>query len=79
MKVRSSALKHHITAIDEVRAASWAVMEFALDEENPRRFLRLGFDTKSRLLELVVLVDDDGTEELIHAMKARRQYIDLLP
>ena len=33
----------------------------------------------SRLLEIVVLFLDDGTELAIHAMKARTQYLDLLP
>ncbi len=49
-----------------------------LDEDNPQRQMRLGFDSKSRLLETVVLLWDDGTEELIHAMKARSQYSALL-
>lgn len=40
--------------------------------------MRLGFDTLGRLLELVVLIWDDGTEELIHSMKARPQYTSLL-
>lgn len=39
---------------------------------------RLGFDQHGRLLELVVLKFDSGNELLIHAMKARRQYWDLL-
>jgi hypothetical protein len=40
--------------------------------------LRLGFDPAGRLLELVVLRFDSGNELLIHAMKARSQYLDLL-
>lgn len=35
--------------------------------------------TPGRLLEIVILVLDDGTELAIHAMKARTQYLDLLP
>ena len=50
-----------------------------MDDEHPGREFRLGFDTKGRLLELVVLTWDDGNEEIIHAMKARRQYLKLLP
>ncbi|MBR5950204.1 MAG: toxin [Actinomycetaceae bacterium] len=50
-----------------------------LDEENPQRELRLGFDTSGRLLELVVLIFDSGNELIIHAMKARKQYRALLP
>ena len=43
-----------------------------------QRQLRLGCDTGGRLLEIVVLRFDSGYELLIHAMKARRQYLDLL-
>ena len=49
-----------------------------LDEENPQRELRLGFDGSMRLLELVILIWDDGTETIIHSMKARKQYRSLL-
>ncbi|WP_319803213.1 toxin-antitoxin system toxin subunit [Brachybacterium subflavum] len=49
-----------------------------LDDENPQRELRLGSDLQARLLELVVLMGDDGTEEVIHAMPARKQYVTLL-
>jgi len=45
----------------------------------PHRALRLGFDTRARLLETVVLVFQSGEELVIHAMPARRQYWDLLP
>ena len=50
-----------------------------LDEDSPARQLRLGFDTRGRLLETVVLVFDSGNELIIHAMKARPQVLDLLP
>lgn len=49
-----------------------------LDEEHPQRELRLGFDGSMRLLEIVVLIWDDGTETIIHSMKARKQYRALL-
>lgn len=49
------------------------------DEEDPSRQLRLGFHTKGRLLELVVLIFDSGNELVIHSMKARPNAIDLLP
>ncbi|MCU6479532.1 hypothetical protein [Arthrobacter sp. A2-55] len=78
MIVRGSAYKHEISDEDGIEAASWPLVEVPLDHEDPRRFLRLGFDTRSRLLELVVLVWDDETEELIHAMKCRQKYLSLL-
>jgi hypothetical protein len=49
-----------------------------LDDDSPARQLRLGFDTAGRLLEIVVLRFDSGNELIIHAMRARRQYLDLL-
>ena len=52
-------------------------MEVPLDDADPRHFLRLGFDTRSRLFELVALVWDDGTEELIHAIKCRSKYLSM--
>ena len=42
-----------------------------------QRELRLGFDTKGRALEVVVLTFDSGNELIIHAMKAREQCLAL--
>ena len=78
MIVRSSALKHGISEHDSTAASTWPAQTITLDDEKPGRQLRLGFDPHGRLLELIVLVWDDGTEELIHAMKARPQYARLL-
>jgi len=77
--VRRSARKHGISDEDGIYAASWPALSFALDDESPQRLMHLGFDTKGRLLETVVLTWDDGTLELIHAMPARPQYVRLLP
>ena len=78
MKVRSSALKHGILEADAIYAATYLLFTAPLDDETPGRQLRIGFDPHGRVLELVVLVWDDGTEELIHAMKARPKYLALL-
>lgn len=45
------------------------------EEDDPRRWLTVSVDPSGRLLELVVLVFDDGHETVIHAMKARTQYL----
>lgn len=78
MRVHPSAGKHGVTPEDAVFAAEQAVFVSDLDEDDPQRQLRLGFDRTGRLLELVVLRFDSGNELVIHAMKARRQYLDLL-
>ena len=78
MKVHHSALKHGVAPEDAIHAAEHPVFIADLDEDSPARQLRLGFDTAGRLLEVVVLRFDSGQELVIHAMKARRQYLDLL-
>ena len=79
MKVHDAALKHGISAEDAVQAAEWPLWIEPLDDGSPARELRLGFDTTARLLETVVLVFDSGDEMVIHAMPARKKYLDLLP
>ncbi|MDP2013930.1 MAG: toxin [Actinomycetota bacterium] len=79
MEVHPSALKHEIDATSAAHAASTAIYIADLDDESPARQFRLGFDDSGRLLELVVLRFDSGRELVIHAMKARAQYFDLLP
>lgn len=79
MKVHDAALKHGILPDDAIQAATWAVWIEDLDDDSPARQLRLGFDTRGRLLETGVLVFDSGNEPIIHAMKARSQMLDLLP
>lgn len=76
--VHASALRHGIQAASAIHAASNSVFTSEVDGGNPARELRLGFDDAGRLLELVVLRFDSGNELIIHAMKARRQYLDLL-
>jgi hypothetical protein len=79
VKVHDSALKHSVLPEDAIQAATWPAWIEDLDEDSPARQLRLGFDTRGRLLETVVLTFDSGDELVIHAMKARPQMIDLLP
>lgn len=79
MEVHRSARKHGISDDDIRQAGTEYVVAYSLGEKWPSRELRLGFDTSGRLLERVVLLLDDGRELAIHAMKARPQYVDLLP
>lgn len=81
MRYTASVAKHGIAPVDALRAAQWPIWIENLDEpiDGQHRELRLGFDPHGRLLETVVIVDEtDGDELLIHAMKARKQYIELI-
>jgi hypothetical protein len=80
VKVHRSALKHGVSPEDAIQAAEWSLwIESLNDDGHPYRQLRLGFDTGARLLETVVLVLENGEEMVIHAMPARKKYLDLLP
>ena len=61
MKVHPSALKHGVSPDDATQAAEWSLWIEPLDTDGPPdRELRLGFDTRGRLLETVVLVFPNG-------------------
>jgi hypothetical protein len=80
LKVHPSALKHGVEEPDALQAAEWPLWVEPLDEDGPpHRELRLGFDTSARLLETVVLILEDASELVIHAMPCRKKYLDLLP
>jgi len=79
MLIHPSALKHNISPENAVYAAEHAVFCAPETDEPPIAELRLGFDQNGRLLELAVLRFDSGREMLIHAMKCRPQYLDLIP
>ena len=74
MIVAPSARQHGLRDEDAVAAAHSVLAAGPLDDENPQRELRIGLDTAGRLLEIVVLLWDDGEVEIIHAMKARAEY-----
>ncbi len=79
MLIHESALSHGIEADDAIYAAENWVFAAPQNDDSPMPEFRLGFDPHGRLLELVVLVFDSGNQILIHAMKARKQYLMLLP
>lgn len=80
MKLHASALKYGLDPEDVIEAAYWSQWVEPLEDDDwPHRELRLGFDTKLRLLETVVLVFESGSELVIHAMPARKQFWSLLP
>ncbi|MDQ1647752.1 MAG: hypothetical protein QOJ50_3936 [Cryptosporangiaceae bacterium] len=82
VEVHQSARKHGVADEDAVHAAERAIVGYLLSDEGsegPRRELRLGPDRAGNLLEVVVLLLDDGDELIIHAMRMRPKYRELLP
>lgn len=80
-ELHQSARKHYRRdRLDDaavLHAASHVLNSRPLNhDDDPRRWLMVGVDPAGRLLELVTLAYDDGYELIIHAMKARSQYLD---
>jgi len=77
VEVHGSARRHGVDEEDMVHAVEHAV---AVEDvgEDPDRWLVIGPDRAANLLELVVLVTDDGSQLIIHAMPMRPKYRRLL-
>ena len=68
--VHRSARKHGVADEDALHAAGRFLVAYPLSDEGqggPRRELRLGPDRAGNMLEIVVLLLDDGDELVIHA------------
>ena len=78
MKVNPSALKHGISEEDIMHAARRPSCLSEPDDDMPAKQFALGFDTHGRLLELAILTFDSGNRLVIHAMKARPHFAQLL-
>ena len=65
-----------------MHAASHALAAYPLEDEDqagPMRELRLGPDRAGNMLEVVVLLLDDDRNLIIHSMRMRPKYRELLP
>lgn len=71
MEIYSSARKHGISNADIEHAVDHAM---AVGEQDDAKVLYLGPDRSGKLLEIVSVLRDDGTEIVIHAMRMRRIY-----
>jgi hypothetical protein len=78
--INGSARKHGVSDDDIVHAVDQSLAEFEVgDDDPPRRWLVLGPNRAGVMVELIVLVFDDGGEMVIHAMPMRSKYEELLP
>jgi len=68
-----SALKHGISESEIIYVFNNAVSSITL-EEFPIKIMLFGFDTIGRAIEIGYIVNDNGEEIIIHAMKLRKNY-----
>lgn len=76
MEIHSSARKHGVDEEDIEHAIDNAM---AIDDQDDDTRLYLGPARNAELLEVVMLVREDGSELVIHAMTMRPKYRRLLP
>lgn len=80
MEIHQSARRHGVRDADIGHALGHVAVEREVgDDDSPRRLLVLGVDRAGNVLELVVVVFDDGRQMVIHAMVMRAKYRALLP
>jgi hypothetical protein len=77
VEIHPSARRHGI-ADDDIRHAIEHSLVVDDVGEEPDRWLVIGPDRASNLLEVIVLVSDEGDELIIHAMPMRAIYRKLL-
>ena len=77
MEIHSSARRHGI-ADEDMRHAVDNAMAIEDLGEDPDRWLVVGPDRAANLLEVIVLITEEGTELIIHAMPLRPVYRRLL-
>ncbi len=80
MEIHRSARRHGVADAD----IDWATEHLVAIErvghvDSPHRWLLLGTDRSGRVLELIVMVFQDGREMVIHAMPIRSKFKRLLP
>jgi uncharacterized DUF497 family protein len=76
VELHSSARKHGVDEEDIEHAIDNAM---AIDDQDDDTRLYLGPARNAELLEVVMLVREDGSELVIHAMTMRLKYRRLLP
>ncbi|MDR1236725.1 MAG: hypothetical protein LBK28_00630 [Propionibacteriaceae bacterium] len=81
MKFYGSADKWDVARTDAEHAATIPVRIVVLSSLDPYKELRIGFGLNGTPLEVVLIDDPDGSNEmiLIHAMPLRKSYYPLLP
>jgi len=77
MTISSSAHKHDISDVDILYVYENAINSLVL-EKIPTKVMLFGFDTIGRALEVGYIVNEQGEDIIIHAMKIRKIFIKYL-
>jgi hypothetical protein len=73
VQINESALRHSITGEDIHRALETVVFDGLLPKYD-NKFLLIGFDRNSNLIEIMYNIRKDGSYNVFHAMKCRKEF-----
>ena len=80
LRVAQSALKHGYSIEEISHVYDFFVYEGVIDDGvDPPKILTIGPDSAANLVELVGGRQPNGDHLIWHAMRCRRQYLELLP
>jgi hypothetical protein len=76
-EIYGSAFKHGVQRADIKHTLKQAIR--AIDQDDGSRLYLVGAATNGELLEVITYPRPDGSELVVHAMKMRKSYANLIP
>jgi len=73
VQINESALRHGIAEEDILHALAFPLVD-SLMQKYQNKYLLLGFDRNSNLLEIMYNIKTDGSYNVFHAMKCRKEF-----
>jgi len=73
VQINESALRHGIAEEDILRALALPLVDRLMPQYR-NKYLLLGFDRNSNLLEIMYNINTDGSYNIFHAMKCRKEF-----
>jgi hypothetical protein len=73
VQINGSALRHGIAEEDILSALALPLVDRLMTQYR-NKYLLLGFDRNSNLLEIMYNIKTDGSYNIFHAMKCRKEF-----
>jgi len=73
VQINESALRHNIAKEDILRALALPLVD-RLMPKYMNKYLLIGFDRNSNLLEIMYNIRTDGSYNVFHAMECRKEF-----
>ena len=73
VQINESALRHNVAREDILRALALPLVD-RLMPKHQNKYLLIGFDRNSNLLEIMYNIRTDGSYNVFHAMECRKEF-----